>query len=209
EPVAFGLQLFAKLQVVFDDAVVDDGDFARIVRVGMRVDVRRFAVGRPAGVADADGPLERGPLQTRLEDGNTAFAFGDKQLPVLRADGDARRIIPPVFQFSQTVQQNLLGIPVPDVSDNSAHGASSRDGKLGSKLGCVHAQWLNIPLESCSAGRPRRFPFQLAARMSLPGGPRRKLRTPPPRQLGCANRAAFPMLRRWQARMGKPGTNPA
>ena len=43
---------------VLDDAVVDDGDVARGVGVGVGVAVGGLAVGGPARVADADGALQ-------------------------------------------------------------------------------------------------------------------------------------------------------
>ena len=42
------------LFVVLDDAVVDDGDLARLIEVRMRILVARWPVSRPARVADAD-----------------------------------------------------------------------------------------------------------------------------------------------------------
>jgi len=42
------------LVVVLDDAVVDDGDLARLIEVRMRILVARWPVSRPARVADAD-----------------------------------------------------------------------------------------------------------------------------------------------------------
>jgi hypothetical protein len=46
--------------VVLDDAVVDHRDAARRVEVGVGVAVVRRAVGRPAGVPDADPPARSG-----------------------------------------------------------------------------------------------------------------------------------------------------
>ena len=50
---ALGLQLAAQLDEILDDAVVHDGELFGGVRMG--VVLGRPAVGRPAGVADADG----------------------------------------------------------------------------------------------------------------------------------------------------------
>ena len=55
ENVALGLELAFEGGVVFDDAVVDDGDRAVAAEMGMGVDVGGAAVGGPAGVADAGG----------------------------------------------------------------------------------------------------------------------------------------------------------
>ena len=57
--VPFFLQLLLQLEVVLDDAVVDDDDPAGAVAVRMRVLLGRPAVRRPARVADAVVALER------------------------------------------------------------------------------------------------------------------------------------------------------
>ena len=54
EAVAPALESLPDRAGVLDDAVVDDGDAARLVGVGMRVGRGRRAVGGPAGVTDAD-----------------------------------------------------------------------------------------------------------------------------------------------------------
>ena len=59
ERVPFLLELLLQIQVVLDDAVVDDDDPAGAVAVRMRVLLGRPAVRRPARVADAVVPLER------------------------------------------------------------------------------------------------------------------------------------------------------
>ena len=64
--VGFGDELVAlrgefalEVEVVFDDAVVDDDDAAGAVAVGMGVLFGGAAVGGPARVADAEGAIER------------------------------------------------------------------------------------------------------------------------------------------------------
>ncbi len=54
---ALGLQLAAQLDEILDDAVVHDRELFGGVRMG--VVLGRTAVGRPAGVADADGARQR------------------------------------------------------------------------------------------------------------------------------------------------------
>ena len=53
ERVALALQLVLQVEVVLDDAVVDDDDLAGAVAVRVRVLLGRPAVRRPARVADA------------------------------------------------------------------------------------------------------------------------------------------------------------
>ena len=65
EAMALGDQLFAQRLEILDDAVVDDGDARTGVRMG--VGLARPAVGRPAGVADADGSGERRGVEPGFE----------------------------------------------------------------------------------------------------------------------------------------------
>src|SRR5690606_39570830 len=59
---AVGGEGAAQRRVVLDDAVVDDGEAPVGGGVRVRVDVRRAAVRRPAGVADRGGRRRRGVL---------------------------------------------------------------------------------------------------------------------------------------------------
>jgi len=52
ENIAVFEQFFLEDVVVFDDAVVDQGDFAVHRGVWMRIDIRRFAVGSPTRVTN-------------------------------------------------------------------------------------------------------------------------------------------------------------
>jgi hypothetical protein len=67
EDVALGGEFALELEVVFDDAVVDDDDAAGAVAVGVGVFFGGAAVGGPAGVADAvrcrGGGGRGGPLR--------------------------------------------------------------------------------------------------------------------------------------------------
>ena len=59
ELVALALQLLLQIEVVLDDAVVDDDDLAGAVAMRVRVLLGRPAVGRPARVADAVVAVDR------------------------------------------------------------------------------------------------------------------------------------------------------
>ena len=63
---ALGLQLAAQLDEILDDAVVHDREPFGGVRV--RIVLGRTAVGRPAGVADADGSRQRLAARAALPD---------------------------------------------------------------------------------------------------------------------------------------------
>ncbi len=58
ELVALRGEFALEVEVVFDDAVVDDDDAAGAVAMGMGILFRGAAVGGPAGVADAEGAVE-------------------------------------------------------------------------------------------------------------------------------------------------------
>ena len=53
ELITMRFKAFAQFLVVFNDAVVNDCNLALAAEMRMRVAVGRFAVSRPAGVADA------------------------------------------------------------------------------------------------------------------------------------------------------------
>ncbi len=80
---------------ILDDAVMDDGDFAR--RDRMRVALRRHAMRRPARMADADMALHRLTIEQRRE--RRQLALGPAALDRAVDQGrDAGRIIAAIFQ---------------------------------------------------------------------------------------------------------------
>jgi len=97
EGVADLFLLPAQLLVVFDDAVVDDGNRS-IAQVGMGVALARDAVGGPAGVGDAevaaDGREAQGFCQV------CDLAFGAQALDVVMAvdEGDPGGVVAAVFE---------------------------------------------------------------------------------------------------------------
>src|SRR5690606_5644957 len=115
------LQLAAQVGGVVDDAVVDDGDLALGVQVGVGVDVGRGAVSGPAGVGDAGGALEAG-RHLRLQVAHPALGFDHLQAGGLGGgDDDARRVVAPVLQALEALQQQRRDLTPADVSDDSAH----------------------------------------------------------------------------------------
>ena len=117
EDVALGGQFAAQAFVVLDDAVVDDGDRAGNVRVG--VAFARHAVGRPAGVGDA------GDSAGRCRGG---FKFGDAADradaldAITRNDGQPGRVIAAVFELLQAFDENGNDVAAGCCRDDAAHG---------------------------------------------------------------------------------------
>ena len=115
----FGLQLGE----ILDDAVVDQGDAAGLVRVG--VGRGRSAVGGPSGVADAD----RGRQRLFGQDG---FQIADLALGAAAFDravhhgGDPGRVITAVFQPFQTVDQPGNDRSIAGDADDAAHAQELR-----------------------------------------------------------------------------------
>jgi hypothetical protein len=124
ESLAVGDEAAPQLRVVLDDPVQDDGDLVVVTR-GERVGVLLgdAPVGGPARVADAG----RGPVgmavDLALEVLELAYGL-DRGQPVAVDQADAGRVIAPVLEALQALQQPLLGVPPAHVSDYSAHSSS-------------------------------------------------------------------------------------
>ena len=121
EPVATREEAVAEVPEVLDDAVVDDRDVAGAVHVGMGVAVVGPAMGRPAGVGEADGGLRRHVEQCRAQVGELARALLHEHLARRGHERDARRVIAPVLQPCEPVEQDGRRVPRPDVSDDATH----------------------------------------------------------------------------------------
>ena len=118
EGVAVLLQLVAQLGEVLDDAVMDDGDAVGEMRV--RVGLVGHAMRRPARVSDADQTAERLAVQLALEVDELALGAAARQFAML--DGrDAGRVIAPVFEPLQRLDEQWRDRRVADDPDNSTH----------------------------------------------------------------------------------------
>ena len=115
---ALGLQLAAQLDEILDDAVVHDGEPFGGVRMG--IVLGRAAMGRPAGVADADGSQQRLAGEPRFQILELALGAPPRQHAVLER-GDARGIIAAVFEALERIDQLRRSCLLADDSDNPAH----------------------------------------------------------------------------------------
>ena len=123
EGVTQGFEAFAFGFEVFDDAVVDDGNHPA-GDVGVGVGFGYAAVGRPAGMADADVSehafFARRVLH-QLHAADTAHAFDF----AVCIHGDTRRIVAPIFKAFKTVGQKIDYIVIgADGADDTAHISS-------------------------------------------------------------------------------------
>src|SRR5699024_4913868 len=116
------LQHGLQCPVVLNDAIVYDAD----VRggVGVAVYVAGLPVGGPAGVPDAAvGGGQAGGcgfFQPGPQGGEPPLALDDPDAAPHR-QGQPRRVVAPVFQFGQSVQQYVLGAAGAHIAYNATH----------------------------------------------------------------------------------------
>ena len=121
ELVASRHQPVAQLPEVLDDPVVDDRDLAGAVLVWVGVEVVRPAVRGPASVGEADRRMRR-PIRDRgLEIGQLPGPFLDEQVPTVIDQRDPSRVVAPILQAPQPLDEDRAGLPGPRVSNDAAH----------------------------------------------------------------------------------------
>ena len=120
ELVALALQLVLQVEVVLDDAVVDDDDLARAVAVRVGVLLGGPAVRGPPRVADAVLAFEWLRPDDILEAGQLAGAAPqiDRAVPHHR---DARRVVAAILEPPQAVDEDRDNFFGSDVTDDAAH----------------------------------------------------------------------------------------
>ena len=116
DPV-FG-QFGAQFAVVFDDAVMHNGDRAGLVRVGV-VD-RWRTMGGPASVANPGFARQRVMDQQVTQVDQLAYRPATPQRPVIHS-GNAGAIISAIFQPFQRFNQNRGDLMLPQNTYNSTH----------------------------------------------------------------------------------------
>ena len=114
------LQLLLQIEVVLDDAVVDDDDLAGAVAVRMGVLLGRPAVRRPARVADAVVAGDRIERDDVLEVRQLAGAAAQVDRAVAH-HRHARRVVAAIFEPPQPLDQDRDDVLGSDVSDDPAH----------------------------------------------------------------------------------------
>ena len=103
--VPFLLELALQIEVVLDDAVVDDDDAAGAVAVRMRVLFGRAAVRGPAGVPDAVVAVERLGGDDIFEPRQLAGAPPQLDRAVAH-DRDAGRVVAAILEPPQAVDED-------------------------------------------------------------------------------------------------------
>ena len=124
EGIAVRLQAFAQLLVVLNDTVMHYRDLALAVtpaEMRMRVTVGRFAMRRPARMADAAGAVQPALFfDLFLQIGDPSLRFDNAQ-PVLCKRRNTSGVIAAVFQTVQTFQQNRKRVFASGKTNDSTH----------------------------------------------------------------------------------------
>ncbi len=139
---ASGRELVSQLVEILDDAVVDDGD--AVGRVRMRVVLVGPAMGRPAGVADADRAGERLAPEPLLEILELAFGAPAREVTFFQG-GDARRVITTVFEALERIDHQGRDRLTTQYPDDPAHvfgGCPCLGHPFGSRRGL--SRWHNL-----------------------------------------------------------------
>ncbi len=104
ELVAFGGQRVLQLDVILDDAVVHDDDFAGAIAVRVGVFFGGAAMRGPARVADAVDAVEGSGANRFFQIVQFAGRAADLQFPVLADHGDAGGVVAAIFEAPEPVQ---------------------------------------------------------------------------------------------------------
>src|SRR5262249_45558460 len=115
-------QFLAQLAEILDDAVVDNGKV--LGGMGVRVAFGRPAMGRPTGVADADGAGERLTREAGFEIAQLALGPPADELPAFQR-GDTGGIVAPVFEPLERIDKQARDRLTPENANNSAHASGS------------------------------------------------------------------------------------
>ena len=119
-----GFQTFPQVGVVFDDAVVDDGELAFFIGMRMGVAFAGDAVRGPACVRDARVHLAFAGGAFRLQVDDFADGF-DGQDGIAVQEADPGGIVSTVFQTLEAVDEKGERGLRPGISYNSAHNSVS------------------------------------------------------------------------------------
>src|SRR6266568_3650949 len=127
--VGFGDELVAliakftlQVEVVLNDAVVDDDDAARAVTMGMGVFLSGASVRGPAGMTDAEGAVQRMLAENLFKVAQFSRSAAHLQSGAGgAAQGDTCRVVSAVFEAAQPLDDYWKYLLRADVPDDSAH----------------------------------------------------------------------------------------
>src|SRR5690606_17400437 len=100
ENAAISCQPFLKRQIIFDNAIVNDNNFAGLITMRMCIFFGRTSVRCPACMADAVCSVQRIKPDGVLEIAQFALSTPQRKLMLFINYGNARRIVSAIFQFA-------------------------------------------------------------------------------------------------------------
>ncbi len=121
EGMAVGKKLVFDDIIILDHAIVNEGDSAALVGVGVGIFVGRRSMGSPAGMSDPERAFEGVGME---EPGEAVidFAFPFAELEcVIGQDTDAGAVITPILEAAEALEDEGTGRLTTDVTYNSAH----------------------------------------------------------------------------------------
>ena len=119
--VAFREELLFQLDIVLNDPVVNDDDFAGAVAVRMRVFFSRAAMRGPAGVADAVDAIERRNANRFLEVAKLPWGAANFHLAVVPTTAMPAESYPRYSRRRRPSRIRRHNALRADISDNAAH----------------------------------------------------------------------------------------
>ena len=115
-------KLLLDLHIVFDDAVVHQRDSPVLADMGVCVDVIGLAMGSPAGMADAEGPLHiRAAVNHVRQHLKPPLGLINLQALFPGPHRHAGGVIAPVLHPGQALQQNGRRLLLAHIADNTTH----------------------------------------------------------------------------------------
>ena len=114
------LEFGAEVFVIFHHPVVNQRQLARGVAVRVRVFERHPAMRRPARVADAGRSRERMVFDFLNERRDMPDRLANFDFSTIQ-HSRAGRIVTPVFQTAEPLQQEGHGVGIPHITNDSAH----------------------------------------------------------------------------------------
>src|SRR5262245_15266252 len=115
-------ELGFQLEVVFEDAIVNDGYPSGAVTVRVGVVISRPPMGRPPRMAQTDGALHGLGLHKSLQAIHSTRAPTNFEAGCC-LDDQPRRVVASVLEPSKSVQQYADSVPRAKVTNDSAHAA--------------------------------------------------------------------------------------
>jgi len=113
-----------QLEIVFDDAVMDDDHSASAIAMRVGVFFGRTTVCGPTRVAYAVRAIDRIFLQDVFKIAQLAFGPANLQLVIFVNSGNAGGVVAAIFKLAQALDDQRHDLFVSDVSDYSTHRIS-------------------------------------------------------------------------------------